>query len=50
LAAQCGRLLDDLSLLERIGEGARERVSNEFSAEILTEKMFSLYQSVMARS
>ncbi|HXZ81849.1 MAG TPA: glycosyltransferase [Terriglobales bacterium] len=47
LACAINTLLDNEALRLRFGEAARRRVSEEFTVQIMTQRMLSLYQEVL---
>ncbi|HEV2147380.1 MAG TPA: glycosyltransferase [Longimicrobiaceae bacterium] len=47
LAAAVNRLLDDPDLRARLGRAGRTRVREEFSQEVMTERMLRLYREVL---
>ncbi len=47
LAARLIQVLSDREMAERLGNGARERVAREFTAEVMAGKTASLYDEVL---
>jgi glycosyltransferase involved in cell wall biosynthesis len=47
LAEALNRLLGDEELRQRMGKAARKRVENEFSAQLMGERVIDLYQRVL---
>lgn len=50
LSAAINRLIESPSLSDELGEGARRRVKEEFTVEIMTRRTLHLYDQVMADS
>jgi glycosyltransferase involved in cell wall biosynthesis len=49
LAAAVRRLLDDVSLRERLGAAARDRVDRHFSAAVVADRTSRLYDELLAK-
>lgn len=50
LSGAINRLLDDGTLRDRLGEGARVRAHSEFSKEVMGRRTLDLYASVLSRA
>jgi glycosyltransferase involved in cell wall biosynthesis len=48
LAAAVRRLLDDVSLRQRLGSAARDRVQRHFSAAVVADRTSRLYDELLA--